>query len=253
MSNPVQPRAVVQMSGGIDSTVLTALAIEQYGRENVYPIACDSDSVFWRDRDRIAVKRVATNFGIQHHLFECRIPQLDMMEYTTDDTYQDVGFIPGWKMLLNTASLAWAQKIGAAEVWIGNILTENEFPDEDGTLIAKLDDLYNEIYTTGEGMRGVHIVEPYKEMQFTKPDVIRKGYEMGVNIWDTVSCGDERMAGGFNCGVCPWCKKRRAAFQIAGVPDKTRYLFDPNAQVDDWQEWKDLKATMTRAAQGIQK
>jgi 7-cyano-7-deazaguanine synthase len=246
-------KIVVQCSGGIDSTVLIGMAIELVGKENVYLIACDSDTVFWRDRDRIAVKRVATNFGLQMNLFECRLPQLDMLEYTLDDTYQDVGFIPGWKMLLNVASMAYAQKVGASEVWVGNMPSENEFPDEAHDFMTDLNNLYNRTYTLGENMPVVELVEPYLEAGMKKEDVIRKGLELGVNIFDTVSCGDERLAGGFNCGVCPWCTKRRAAFSRAGENDLTRYVFDERDNVNDWKAWADWRARNTRKAQGMTK
>ena len=78
-------RVVVQCSGGIESTVLLAKAVAEVGRENTYAIAFDTDSIFWRHRDAVAVKRVVTNLQIQQNLFVCRMPQMDYLEYVRNE------------------------------------------------------------------------------------------------------------------------------------------------------------------------
>lgn len=245
-------KIVVPCSGGIDSTTLLGMAIERVGRENVYPMACNSDTVFWKHRDSIAVKRVVVNLGLQDNLFVATLPQFDRLEYTLDEDYTDVGFIPGMKMMLNTTAMAFAQKVNASLVWVGN-MEENIFPDETDRFLSSLEALYNNTYSHSEGMRSVSIEAPFREKGWTKGQVIRHAVlDLGINIWDTVSCGDERMAGGFNCGVCPWCLKRRAGFVQAHIQDLTRYLMLPQAgQVNDWEAWGPWRNMNTRKAQGI--
>lgn len=244
---PNPTKIVVQASGGIDSTVLLAMAVAKVGRDNVYPIAFDTDSIFWRNRDSIAVKRVCTNLQLHQNLFVCRMPQFDFLEYTRDSDYTDVGFIPGMKLLFNTASLAFAQRVGAAEVWIGN-MHDNVFPDETEDHLSDTTRLYNDTYTVGEGMPRVALKTPLFHM--SKAEVITLGTALECNIWDTVSCGDERLSGGFNCGVCPWCVKRIAGFNAAGVNDHTRYVFVPYVG-NEWAAQEDWRNANTRAAKGL--
>lgn len=217
-------KIVVQCSGGIESTVLLAKAIAEVGRENTYAIAFDTDSIFWRHRDAVAVKRVVTNLQIQQNLFVCRMPQMDYLEYVRNEQYADVGFIPGFKMLFNVASLAYAQRVGASRVWIGN-MGDNVFPDESSEFIDDTNTLYNRTYSM-ETNQKVYVQTPFAGL--TKAEVIQYGHSINVDLADTVSCGDERLAGGFNCGslTCPWCQKRKQGFLESGVIDKTQYMFD---------------------------
>lgn len=210
-------KVVIQASGGIESTTLLALAVRKYGTDNVYPIAFNTDSTFWHNRDRTAVMRVIKNLQLQQNLFVCTMPQVDTLEYVRDEQYDDVGFIPGFKMLFNIATMAYAQRVGAHEVWVGN-MADNVFPDEDAQFIKDCADLYNKCYGSS-----IRFLEPFKGK--SKSDVITTGVALiGDALFDTVSCGDERLAGGFNCGVCNWCLKRKAGFENAGVEDKTIYL-----------------------------
>lgn len=215
-------KVVIQASGGIESTTMLALAVSTHGKENVLPIAFDTGSIFWKHRDSIAVKRVCTDLQIQNNLYICRMPNPDDFEYNRDGQYQDVGFIPGYKMMFNTAALSWAQRKGAEEVWIGN-MADNVYPDESKDFITGLVDLFNRTYTSPEGVPAVKLVEPFKDA--SKGAVIKKAMELGVNLADTVSCGEERLAGGYNCGICPWCLKRRYGFVEALVSDPTMYFF----------------------------
>lgn len=219
-------KVVVQASGGIESTTLIAKAIADFGHQNVYPIAFNTGSVFWKHRDSIAVKRVLTNFQLQAQAFICNMPQTDMLEYVRDADYADVGFIPGFKLMFNIASMSWAQRSGAHKVWIGN-MKDNVFPDESPDFLQSVGAIFNRTYVDLEKLSdGEHIrlETPFSAM--TKGEVIDLGYSlMGEKLFDTVSCGDERVAGGFNCGVCPWCVKRREGFTASSVTDKTHYLF----------------------------
>lgn len=233
-------KIVVQVSGGIESTVLLALAIKEVGVDNVFPVCFNTGSLFFNHRDMFGIKRVCTNQQVMHKLQILNVPQIDILEYNRDVRYADVGFIPGFKLSMNIASLSYAQRVGAEEVWIGNML-DNEFPDESPEFIANTNKLYNDTYTKGEGLTfKTEIKTPFAGM--SKEDAIRIGIDLGINIFDTVSCGDERLSGGFNCGVCPWCLKRRAAFERAKIEDCTRYVFasDANATLNDWDVWKNM-------------
>lgn len=225
-------KVVVQASGGVESTTLLAKAINELGKENVYPIVFKSNSVFWQNRDSTAVKRVLTNLQLQTNAWYCDIPDADFLEYHRDDMFEDVGFIPGYKLIMNINALSYAQRVGATEVWIGN-MADNVYPDETPQFIQDLVGLYNRTYTQAGSCQTDPITIQSQFDGMSKSDVVRIGYELlGDYIFDTLSCGDERVAGGLNCGACVWCEKRHRGFIEALKFDYTPYLFyKPNDAV----------------------
>lgn len=212
-------RVVVQVSGGIESTVLLAKTIQEYGRENVFPITFDADDASWRNREYSSVKTVVTELQVNDKLFCCRVPQSDRLELPKSTGSSCCGLIPGLKLFYDAGALAWAQKLGASKVYTGN-MQANVFPDESAAFETDLTNLWNTYYAPG-----IQLVSPFAGK--TKAWVIQEAQRIGVLdlLYSTVTCGDERLAGSYNCGVCSWCLARREAFRIAGVPDKTRYLF----------------------------
>lgn len=221
----VKPKVVIQCSGGVESTILIAKAVHELGVDNVFPIVYRSDSVFWVNRDSTASKRTLTRYGLANKAFYCDIANADLLEYPRDEMFEDVGFIPGYKLIMNVNALSYAQKVGATEVWTGN-MADNVYPDETQDFIDRLLSLYNDTYSTAgsQQCKPIEIKQQFAGM--TKSQVIEIGYELIRNdIFDTVSCGDERVAGGFNCGICPWCQKRHNGFKDALGFDNTPYLF----------------------------
>lgn len=218
-------KVVIQASGGVESTILIAKAVQELGVDNVFPIVYRSDSVFWVNRDSTATKRILTRFGLAHKVFYCDIPNADILEYQRDAMFEDVGFIPGYKMIMNVNALSYAQRVGASEVWIGN-MADNVYPDETQSFMTRLVDLYNDTYTQAGSQTCAPITIAQQFTGMTKADVCELGFSMmGEDIFDTLSCGDERIAGGLNCGVCAWCVKRHNGFKEALGYDHTPYLF----------------------------
>lgn len=219
-------KVVIQASGGVESTTMLAIAIRDYGAENVFPIAYNTDSIFCNQRDKVAIKRSLSNLQILHRLQTLNIPQVDLLEHNRDGQFADVGFIPGYKMLFNTAALAWAQRVGASQVWIGN-MGDNVYPDESPAFMRGVEQVYNDTYTVPYKLDPIRFFEPFAGL--TKGEVIQRGFAAGADLYDTVSCGEERLAGGYNCGLCPWCQKRRAGFAASGIEDKTYYAHVPES------------------------
>jgi len=210
-------KIVVQVSGGIDSTVALAKAINEHGKENVYPISFNDGSVEWTVKNSLAVMLTMIKFQLNERIFICNIPQGDMLEYPTDKDFPDEGFVPGLKLFMNAASMAYAQKIGASQVWTGN-MGDNVYPDESNEFNLGLQDLYNHTYHSH-----ITIVHPFERMK--RADVLTMGLDLGVNLAETVSCGNERVAGAYNCGVCDWCIKRKERFAEANIKDTTSYMY----------------------------
>lgn len=217
-------KIVVQTSGGVESTTLLAKAIAEVGKENVYPICFNNDSAGWHLKDKPAIKEVTVLLQVHERLFTCLAPQTDILEYRRDELYEDSGFIPGFKLIFNAASMAWAQKVGATEVHIGH-MKDNVYDDETPQFLSDLTDLYNRTYAHTYRDKPVSLVTPFQT--YTKGQVITEALKyLSLEVLaSTVSCGDERVSGAINCGVCPWCVKRRAGFVEAGITDPTRYLW----------------------------
>jgi 7-cyano-7-deazaguanine synthase len=211
-------KVVVQISGGIESTVMLADALAQFGKENVWAISFNDRSVIHLQKEIFAIKRVITDYGMQQRYFYCDIPQSDFLDSPIDKDYPDVGFIPGLKMFMNIASLAYAQKVGAEEVWIGN-MADNVYPDESDSHLRETAEIYAKTYCPSSP---ILLVTPYK--LWDKGRVIRHGTELGVALEHTVSCGEEKLPGGFNCGKCQWCILRKEGFKEANLADPTFYI-----------------------------
>lgn len=208
-------KVVVQMSGGIESTTLIAKAINEYGKENVFPIAFNDGTFSYKNKESFASKAICRHYQIQNQVYICECPHWDDFEYPLDSDFPDYGFVPGMKLIMNMISMAYASKIGADEVWIGN-MKDNVYADENPSNIEASVTNFNKTYSTS-----VKIVSPFFDM--TKSDVIKYANSINVPLQLTISCGNESYFGGYNCGICDWCKKRREAFIKSGIKDLSYY------------------------------
>ena len=212
-------RVVVQCSGGVESTTLIAQAISEFSRDNVFVVSFNTNSVAWRNRDSLAVQHVLRHYQLQHQHFEAALPNMDFLEFRPDQIYGDIGFIPGYKLFFNIASLAYAQRVGASLVWVGN-MADNIYPDATPNFLSRVASLYNDTYACETGQT-VSLVAPFQDM--SKGDVINLAVRLGVDLKNTFSCADTTLVGMKNCGSCSWCLARRRGFIEAGVTDPTIY------------------------------
>lgn len=222
----MERRAVVLLSGGLDSATVLAEA-----RQNGY--ACHALSVDYGQRHRAEIaasKRVAATLGaIEHRVF-----QLDLSLFggsaLTDariavpeqaSTGIPVTYVPARNTIMLSISLAWAEVLGSQDIFIGvNAVDYSGYPDCRPEYIAAFSHMAH--LATKAGVEG-HPVQIHAPLQtLTKADIIRRGMALGVNYAETVSCyqaDDEGRA----CGVCDACRLRRQGFVDAGVIDPTRY------------------------------
>ena len=212
-------KVVVQMSGGVESTTLIAKAIKELGKENVFPIVF-LDGTPTQVKELSAIKELLSYYQLQQQVYKCTVPNWDDFEYRHGSYHvdSDFAFTPGWKLIINMISMAYAQKIGAEEVWQGNELS-NVYPDELEDNIQESVKLYNKIYESN-----VKIVGHFKDMQ--KWQIIQYANSIGVPLEKTLSCANETWLNGSNCGICQHCRLRREAFITACVKDNTFYAFD---------------------------
>ena len=226
-----QQKAVVLLSGGIDST--TTLAIAQKMGFTIYVL-----SFRYGQRHQIeleAAVSIARNFFVAKHLIvdidlrliggsaltgNIDVPKSRSVEQMGKDI--PVTYVPARNTIFLSYALAWAEVIGSFDIFIGvNALDYSGYPDCRPEYIAAYEKMANLATKAGvEGNQKLKIHTPLIEM--SKADIIRRGIELGVDYSLTHSCYDP-LAEGLACGECDSCLLRLKGFQEAGLSDPGRY------------------------------
>ena len=223
-------RAVVLLSGGIDSTTTLAIAIAE-GYET-YALSFD-----YGHRHQIetkAARRVANSLGAKEH----RIAKIDLRVFggsaLTDEVAVPkqrleteiahgipVTYVPARNTIFLAYALAWAEVIPANDIFLGvNAIDYSGYPDCRPEFIAAFENLANVGTKAGVEGRRFKIHTPL--IKFSKTDIIRKAVDLGVDLSLTHSCYDptpEDLA----CGECDSCLLRLKGFREAGITDPIRY------------------------------
>lgn len=220
------PKAVVLVSGGLDSATCLAEA-----RAQGYACYCLSFDYGQRHVTELdAARRVAQQLGATEH----KLVRIDMREIggsaLTDaaiavphepTTGIPVTYVPARNTIFLALALGWAEVIGAETIVIGvNAVDYSGYPDCRPEFIAAFERLAN--LATKAGVEGGHFKILTPLLQLTKAQIIQRGLALGVDYGITVSCY-EADAEGRACGVCDSCRLRAAGFAAAGVADPTRY------------------------------
>jgi 7-cyano-7-deazaguanine synthase len=224
--SPPQPRAVVLLSGGLDSATTLALAREQGYR-------CYALAVAYGQRhasELAAATRVAAALGAAEH----RVMHVDLARIggsaLTDASIAvpqtptggiPVTYVPARNTLFLALALGWAEVLGSTDLFLGvNAVDYSGYPDCRPEFVRAFEQLAN--LATRAGVEGArfHVHAPL--IDWTKADIIRAGMRLGVDYSLTVSCYVAD-AEGRACGRCDSCRLRRAGFEQAGVPDPTHY------------------------------
>ena len=220
-------RAVVLLSGGLDSTTAAALA-RRDGWE-LYGLTIRYGQMHAAELD--AARRVASALGFAKHLeLEVNLAAFGGSALTgTGDIPKDrelgeggvpATYVPARNTVLLSLALGWAEVIGAERIVLGvNALDYSGYPDCRPEYIAAFEHLATLATRAGIEGRPLRIWAPLQFM--TKADVIRAGLDMGVDYGLTHSCYDPD-PGGEPCGRCDSCRLREKGFQEAGVVDPLR-------------------------------
>jgi 7-cyano-7-deazaguanine synthase len=223
-------RAVVLLSGGIDSATTLAVAIaEGY---HAYALSFD-----YGQRHQIeveAARRVADSLGAKDH----RVARIDLRVFggsaLTDDLNVPkqrseseiahgipITYVPARNTILLAYALAWAETISAGDIFIGvNAIDYSGYPDCRPEFIEAFENLANLGTKAGVEGRRFQIHTPL--IKFSKAEIIRKAIELGVDLSLTHSCYDPTPEG-FACGECDSCLLRLKGFREAGMKDLSRY------------------------------
>lgn len=226
MNGDARRKAVVLLSGGLDSATVLALANEQ-------GYACHALSLDYGQRhhaELAAARRVAAALGVVEH----KVIPLDLTSIggsaLTDSRIDvpeqpgegiPVTYVPARNTIFLSLALGWAEVLGAWDMFIGvNAVDYSGYPDCRPEYIQAFQRLCQ--LATRAGVEGgeFRIHAPLIEM--SKADIIRTGSRLGVDYALTVSCyaADEA---GRACGRCDSCRLRAAGFAAAGIEDPTRY------------------------------
>lgn len=219
-------RAVVLLSGGMDSA--TCLAIARRDR-----FACHALSLDYGQRHR-AELAAARQIAAAHGAAEFRVLRIGLGEIggsaLTDRAIAvpmapgegiPVTYVPARNTVFLSLALGWAEVLDADRIYAGmNALDYSGYPDCRPEYIAAFQSMANLATKRGVEGRPIGIHTPMIDLR--KAEIIRLGMELGVDFAATVSCYQASDAGEA-CGKCDACRLRRAGFAAAGVPDPTRY------------------------------
>jgi 7-cyano-7-deazaguanine synthase len=227
-------KAVVLLSGGLDSS--TALAIARDSGFDCYALTIRYGQHHIHEVD--AAVRVAAALGVaEHKVLELDLQPVAASALTRQDVpvpkhrpLSEIGkpgdvpptYVPARNTVLLGLALAWAETLGADDLFIGvNVLDASGYPDCRPEFIAAFEALAN-VATRAATVDRRHLTVHAPLIELSKADIIRRGISLGVDYSFTHTCYDPAPSGGA-CGACDACILRKQGFRDAGVADPTLY------------------------------
>jgi 7-cyano-7-deazaguanine synthase len=224
-------RAVVLLSGGLDSATVLAIARAK-GHE---PYALSFRYGQRHERELDAAKQVAQSLGAVEH----RIAQIDLRIFAGSALTSEievpkartaaemasgipVTYVPARNTIFLSYALAWAEVLGARDIFIGaNAVDYSGYPDCRPEFIRAFEQLAN--LATRAGVEGAAFAIHAPLLALSKAEIIQRGMSLGVDYSLTHSCYDPAHDGRA-CGACDSCQLRLNGFREAGLTDPISYL-----------------------------
>jgi 7-cyano-7-deazaguanine synthase len=229
-------RAVVLLSGGLDSTTVLAIAKAEgyetyalsfsYGQRHSWELEC--------------ARKVASNAGVKDH----RVAQIDLRVFGGSALTADISvpkgrsleemsdkipvtYVPARNTIFLSFALAWAEVLKSSDIFVGvNALDYSGYPDCRPEFIEAFERLANLATKAGvEGQQNLKIHTPL--ISLSKAEIVRKGLELGIDYGLTSSCYDPSPSGE-PCGACDSCLLRQKGFRENGVTDPLKYSGTPD-------------------------
>lgn len=230
MSPVASKKAVILLSGGLDST--TALAIAR--KEGFEPYTISFRYGQRHDIELEAAKKVSQTLGAKGHtVIDINLRQLGGSALTSDIDVpkgrgaEEMGgaipvtYVPARNTIFLSIALGWSEVLGASDIFIGvNALDYSGYPDCRPEFIEAFERMAN--LGTKAGVEGKNFRIHTPLIRMTKAEIIKKGMELGVDYSLTHSCYDPSPEG-LACGECDSCLLRKKGFAEAGFIDPLRY------------------------------
>lgn len=218
------PKAVVLVSGGLDSA--TALAMAQADGYDCHALAVDYGQRHRSELD--AARRVAAAAGAPLKILPLDLRAIGGSALTDDIEVPEGGttgipvtYVPARNTILLSLALGYAEVLGAEHIFIGvNAVDYSGYPDCRPGFIAAYQRMAR--LATRAGVEGGELTIHTPLIDLSKADIIRSGSKLGVDYALTVSCY-QADAKGRACGRCDSCRIRSEGFLAAGIPDPTHY------------------------------
>ncbi len=226
LSSGDNDRAVVLLSGGLDSTTVLALAIRDHAE--VYALSFSYGQRHGVELE--AARQIAESFGVREHA----VVEFDLRRFGGSALTDDIPvpkdrsseeavssipatYVPARNTVFLSFGVAWAEVLGARALYTGvNAVDYSGYPDCRPEFIAAFETMAN--LATKAGVEGDRLAIRAPLIDLHKSDIIKLGLELGVDYGATHSCYDPG-EGGAPCGRCDSCGLRRKGFEDAGLRD----------------------------------
>ena len=222
-------KAVILLSGGLDSTTCLAIAKSQGYKLNALTVNYGQRHNF----ELQFAQKVIDSFQIKNHsIMDINLAQfggsaltdkIDVPKYRIESEMKDipVTYVPARNTVFLSLALAWAEVLGSFDIFIGvNALDYSGYPDCRPEYISSFEKTANLATKAGVSGSSFRIHTPLIDM--TKSEIIKVGINLGIDYGLTSSCYDPNQ-GGNPCGLCDACYLRLKGFKEAGIIDPLNY------------------------------
>lgn len=226
-----EQKAVILLSGGLDSSTVIAMAKHEgydlyamsfdYGQRHLFELeAARKIAHAFGAKEHLVIKTDLTRIGGSALTGDISVPKDRNMEALAGDI--PITYVPARNTIFLSYALAWSEVLNSPNIFLGvNAIDYSGYPDCRPEYIHAFEHMAN--LATKAGVEGSHTLQIHTPLiQMTKADIIRKGIELGVDYALTHSCYDPDTEGNA-CGRCDSCLLRKKGFADAGVKDPTRY------------------------------
>lgn len=205
---PLPQEVAVVYSGGLDSTVLVSALRSR--NHKVTAICFNDGSAFYSQRERVSIVESLRMIG---GVSLVEIPFVDSDLLASSD---ELGYMPGYKMLMQTVAMSYCSAKNIPAVLFGNISDNCSYKDESEKGMRSVASCFSSLYG-----KKVEVFSPWRKA--SKVDTVKLGLKLGSPLGSTLSCRNPLMPSVLHCGVCKQCRSRAEAFATLRVEDPALY------------------------------